>query len=247
MKWKLTLAFDGTDYHGWQAQRSGLGVQDRVEAALARLFPSTPAVVSSSRTDAGVHAWGMVVHFEIPAEEFRMEPRHLPLAVNALLPESIRVRSAQRVAEDFHARFDAVAKEYRYRIWNHPAMHPLLRQQAWHVPRTLDLAAMRQAARLLTGRHDFRAFTSNRGGTLNDSHRTLHRCVVKRGGSELTVLLDGPGFLYKMCRGIVGTLVQVGEGRFPPEAVADMLASGDRRHSGMNAPAHGLVLWRVRY
>ena len=245
MKLKLTLAYDGTAYHGWQSQRSGLGVQDRLQAALAGLFPEGPLVTASSRTDAGVHALGLVVHFEV--NELRMPVGHLALAINALLPEDIRVLKAVRAAEAFHARFGAKAKEYRYRIWNHAAMNPLLRTQAWHVPRALDLAAMREAAAIFTGRHDFRAFTAKRPGVLGDSVRTLSKCEVRRRGAEITVIMEGPGFLYKMCRGIAGTLVQVGEGRFPPEAVREMLDSRDRRKAGMNAPAQGLVLWKVFY
>lgn len=245
MKLKLTLAYDGTAYQGWQSQRSGLAVQDQLHTALARLFPGAPQLTGSSRTDAGVHALGMVAHLEL--EDLRMPTRHLPLALNALLPPDIRVLTAVRAKADFHARFDAVAKEYRYRIWNHAAMNPLLRTQAWHVARPLDLAAMQEAAALLTGRHDFRAFTAKRPGVLGDSTRTLERCEVKRRGAEITVTLQAPGFLYKMCRGIVGTLVQAGEGRFPAAAVSEMLVSRDRRTAGVNAPAHGLVLWKVRY
>jgi tRNA pseudouridine38-40 synthase len=247
LKFKLTLAYDGTAYQGWQSQRSGLGVQDQLHAALARLFSGEPQLTGSSRTDAGVHALGMVAHFEVDPEELRMPPQHLPLALNALLPPDIRVLAAVRTKAGFHARFDAVAKQYRYRIWNHAAMNPLLRTQAWHVPRPLDLAAMRAAAELLTGRHDFRAFTAKRPGVLGDSVRTLERCEVKRSGPEITVILEAPGFLYKMCRGIVGTLVQAGEGRFPAETVKEMLESRDRRMAGMNAPACGLVLWKVSY
>jgi tRNA pseudouridine38-40 synthase len=247
LKFKLTMAFDGAAYQGWQSQRSGLGVQDRVEAALARLFPSAPRVQGSSRTDAGVHALGMVAHFEVPRAEFRMPARHLALAINACLPEDVRVRAASRAPAMFHARFDAVGKEYRYHVWNDLAMNPLLRTQAWHVPRPLDCGAMRHAAGLLVGRHDFRAFTASRGGLLEDAVRTLTRCDVRRSGPRITFLLEGEGFLYKMCRGIVGTLVQVGEGRFPPAEVTAMLAGRDRRRAGVNAPAHGLVLWKVRY
>ncbi len=245
MKLKLTLAYDGGAYQGWQSQKSGRGVQDQVHIALARLFPDAPQVTGSSRTDAGVHALGLVLHFEVP--ELRMPVGHLALAVNALLPEDIRVMRAVRASKDFHARFDASSKEYRYRIWNQAAMNPLLRSQAWHVPRPLDLAAMRTAAALFTGRHDFRAFTAKRPGILGDPVRTLNRCEVKRRGSEITVVFEASGFLYKMCRGIAGTLVQVGEGRFPADAVTRMLASHDRRSAGVNAPAHGLVLWKVKY
>lgn len=247
LKFKLTIAYDGSAWQGWQSQRSGLGVQDRIENALARLFGGAPRLESSSRTDAGVHARGLVAHFEIPRESLRMPVRHLALALNACLPDDIRVLSAARVPPSFHARFDATGKQYRYHVWNHPVMNPLLRGQAWHVPRPLDLAAMRDAAGRFVGRRDFRAFTTNRGGILEDPIRTLTRCEVRRRGPQVTFILEGGGFLYKMCRGIVGTVVQAGEGRFPPEAVDQMLAGGDRRTAGMNAPAHGLVLWKVNY
>jgi len=247
LKFKLTIAYDGTAWQGWQSQRSGLGVQDQVEAALAKLFAAAPRVESSSRTDAGVHASGMVAHFEIPADQFRMPPRHLVLAINACLPDDIRVMSAARVPASFHARFDAAGKQYRYRVWNDPVMNPLLRTQAWHVPRPLDLTAMREAALHFVGRQDFRAFTANRGDVLDDAVRTLTRCDIIRHGRKITFVIEGGGFLYKMCRGIVGTLVQVGYGRFPAEEVRSMLEGKDRRCSGMNAPAHGLILWKVFY
>lgn len=247
LKFKLTIAFDGTAYHGWQSQRSGKGVQDAVEASLATLFGCRLEVTSSSRTDAGVHALGMVTHFEIAKDRMKMPVRHLPLAINALLPDDIRIMAAARKPAAFHARFDASGKQYRYRVWNHVAMNPLLRNHAWHVARPLDLTAMRQAAALLVGRHDFRSFTSNRGAVLEDSVRTVTRCEIRRSGAKLTFIIEGSGFLYKMCRCIVGTLVQVGEGRYMAADVAAMLLKTDRRRSGMNAPAHGLVLWKVFY
>lgn len=247
LKFKLTIAYDGAAYQGWQSQKNGKGVQDQIEAALARLFPSKPAVQGSSRTDAGVHAFGLVAHFSIPRNEFRMPTRHLALAINACLPEDIRVRYAVRTSPSFNARFDATGKQYRYSVWNHPVMNPLLRREAWHEPRTLDLSAMREAARSFIGRHDFRSFTANRGDVLEDAVRTLTRCDIKRSGSLITFVIEGEGFLYKMCRGIVGTLVQVGYGKFPASEVRDMLERQDRRVAGMNAPAHGLVLWKVFY
>lgn len=246
-KLKLTLAFDGSAYHGWQSQKSGRGIQDQLEAALARLFPSAPKVQGSSRTDAGVHALGMVAHFEIPDAEFRMPLRQLPLAINACLPDDISILKAVRAPATFNARFDATGKQYRYHLWNHPAMNPLLRTQAWHVPRALDLPAMREAAPLFVGRHDFRSFTANRGGELKDAVRALSRCEIQRRGPAITFIIEGEGFLYKMCRGIAGTLVQIGEGRFPPQEVKIMLSRHDRRVAGMNAPARGLVLQKVFY
>jgi tRNA pseudouridine38-40 synthase len=247
LKFKLTLAFDGTAYHGWQSQRSGRGVADQVAAALAGVFARPSRLESASRTDSGVHALGMVAHFEVPREDFRMPLRQLAPALNAGLPDDIRVLAATRAPAAFHARFDAVAKQYRYHVWNRPAMNPLLRHRAWHVPRELDLAAMQAAAARFEGRHDFRSFTARRAGVLGDSTRTLSRCEVKRRGAEITFLIEGEGFLYKMCRGIAGTLVQVGQGKFPPQDVAVMLARRDRRAAGVNAPAHGLVLWKVIY
>jgi tRNA pseudouridine38-40 synthase len=247
LKFKLTLAYDGSGYHGWQSRPEGTGVQDHVEAALARLFVSAPRVESASRTDSGVHARGMVAHFELPREELRMPEVRLVVALNACLPEDVRVVSAVRVPQEFHARFDAVGKQYRYRVWSHPVMDPLSRGVRWHVPQRLDLTMMREAADHLTGTHDFRAFTARRDGVLGDPVRTLTRCGIVRKGSELTFVIEGSGFLYKMCRGLVGTLVQVGQGKFTPRDVAAMLESKDRRDAGVNAPAHGLVLWRVFY
>jgi tRNA pseudouridine38-40 synthase len=247
VKFRLTIAYDGTAYEGWQVQKIGLGVQQKVEEALARLFPSQPRVHSSSRTDTGVHALGMVAHFEVPRAECTMTARKLVLAVNAWLPEDVRVLSAVKAKSEFHARFDATGKQYRYFIWNHPSMNPLVRQSAWHVPRPLDLAAMRSAARLFIGQHDFQSFAANPGYTKATTVRTLTRCDLKRSGQMLTVTIEGDGFLYKMCRGIVGTLVQVGLGKFPPGEVSTMLAQRDRQIAGMTAPAHGLVLWKVFY
>jgi tRNA pseudouridine38-40 synthase len=247
IKFKLTIAYDGASYEGWQVQKIGTGVQEKVEQALAKLFPSKPQVHSSSRTDAGVHALGMVAHFEVPRAECGMAAAKLVLALNAWLPEDIRVSSARRVRSDFHARFDATAKQYRYFVWNAPAMSPLIRHTAWHVPRPLDLAAMREAASHFIGRHDFRSFAANPGYERASTVRTLRRCAIIPSGKLLTFVIEGDGFLYKMCRGIVGTLVQVGVGKFPPREISTMLARKDRRMSGMSAPAHGLVLWKVFY
>jgi tRNA pseudouridine38-40 synthase len=246
-KFKLTVAYDGTAYEGWQIQKIGTGVQQKIEEALARLFPSRPRVHSSSRTDTGVHALGMVLHFEVVPAECSMSPRKLALALNAWLPPDVRVMRAARASGDFHARFSATGKQYRYFIWNHPAMNPLLRHTAWHVPRSLDVAAMRRAAPRFIGQHDFRSFAANPGYSKDSTVRCLSRCELKKSGPLLTFAIEGDGFLYKMCRGIVGTLVQVGLGKFTPEAIDALLAKRDRRLAGMTAPAHGLVLWRVFY
>jgi len=247
LKFKLTIAYDGTGYEGWQVQKIGTGVQEKIESALTKLFPSHPRLHSSSRTDTGVHALGMVAHFEVPAEESRMNGRKLALALNAWLPADIRVVAAARVEHEFHARFDATGKQYRYFVWNHTAMNPLLRHSAWHVPRPLNLRAMQSAGELFEGRHDFKSFAANPGYARASTVRTLTRCDLRRGGPLLTFIIEGDGFLYKMCRGIVGTLVQVGLGKFSADEIRTMLARKDRRVAGMSAPAHGLILWRVSY
>jgi tRNA pseudouridine38-40 synthase len=244
---RLTIAYDGTQYFGWQWQDGQITVQQRVEEALARLFPSGPRVSGSSRTDTGVHAVGMVAHFDVPAAEWRMKPRKLILAVNHHLPEDIRIMAAARARPNFHARFQAVGKQYRYLVWNHPAHHPLLRNQSWHVPWKLNLAAMKAGARALVGRHDFLGFSSTPGYERKHTIRTVRRCEVRQSGALLTVIIEADGFLYKMCRGIVGTLIQVGIGKFPPEALPEMLLRRDRNLAGMTAPAQGLVLHQVYY
>jgi len=247
VKFKLTIAFDGAAYQGWQVQKTGVGVQEKIEAALAKLFPSRPRLHGSSRTDTGVHALGLVAHFEVPRAECAMTPAKLLLAINAWLPEDIRVLAVARAKPAFHARFDATGKQYRYLLWNHPVMNPLLRAQAWHVKRRLDLAAMHRAARRFVGTHDFRSFRTNPYYDTESTVRTLTRCEVRRRGPLLTVIIEGDGFLYKMCRGIVGTLVQVGEGKIGSDDIKRILAHRDRRVAGMTAPAHGLVLWKVAY
>jgi tRNA pseudouridine38-40 synthase len=247
LKFKLTLAYEGTVYSGWQAQKVGLGVQQKVEEAFACLFKNPVRLHSSSRTDTGVHALGMVAHVEIPSDAYRMTEDKLLLAINAHLPEDIRVMALSRAPHDFHARFDSTGKQYRYMVWNHRAHNPLLTRFAWHVPRPLDISLMREGLSRLEGTHDFRSFAANRNYPTPDTVRTLYRCDLKKQGPLLTLIIEGNGFLYKMCRGIAGTIVQCGLKKFPPEEINQILIKKDRRVAGMTAPAHGLVLWKVFY
>ena len=247
VKLKLTIAYDGSNYAGWQVQKTGIGIQQKVEEAFGKLFPSVRRIHSSSRTDTGVHALGMIAHVDIPSAELKMPIAKVALALNAFLPEDIRILSAVKCKADFHARFDATGKQYRFFIWNHIAMNPLLRHTAWHVPQQLDLAAMRSATKLFIGKHDFKSFAATRNYEMESTIRTLTRCDLKRNGPLLTFFIEGDGFLYKMCRGIVGTLVQLGRGKFNAKDIKAMLEARDRRVAGMTAPAHGLVLWKVFY
>ena len=247
VKLKLVIAYDGSNYAGWQLQKTGVGVQQKIEEALVKLFPSVQRIHSSSRTDTGVHALGMVAHVEIPTAEFKMPVAKVALALNAFLPEDIRILSATRCRQAFHARFDASGKQYRYFVWNHTAMNPLLRQTAWQVPQQLNFKLMKAAAQLFIGKHDFKSFAATRNYEMESTVRTLTRCNIKRSGRLLTFIIEGDGFLYKMCRGIVGTLVQAARGKFTLKELKLMLAARDRRAAGMTAPAHGLVLWKVFY
>ena len=247
MRFKLTIAYDGANYEGWQVQKVGLGVQQKVEEAIAKIFQVHARVHGSSRTDTGVHARAMIAHFDLPDEKLRMDISKVPLALNAALPEDVRVMDAREVPDSFHARFNAKGKQYRYFVYNHPAMDPLLRLHAWHVPQKLDLAEMRKAAAHFKGKKDFAAFANNRNYEMETTVRTMFRCEMKKAGSLLTFIIEGDGFLYKMCRGIVGTIIQVGLGRFAPSDIARMLEARDRSLAGMTAPAHGLVLWKVFY
>lgn len=247
VKLKLTIAYDGTNYLGWQVQNDGVTVQQRVEEALRHLFPSVPRIQGSSRTDSGVHAMGMVAHAEIARSEFRMPIRKVALALNAHLPEDIRILAAQRVSNRFHARFDSHRKQYRYQVWNHRASNPLLRNYAWHVPVPLDLTNMRVAAQHFLGRQDFRSLAANRDYEIENTVRTLFRCDIRQTGPLLMVVMEGDGFLYKMCRAIVGTLCLVGKGKLSPDTIPELLQKKARQYAGVTAPAHGLTLYRVYY
>ena len=214
---------------------------------MRELFPSVKRVHSCSRTDTGVHAMGMVAHVDIPEAECRMDARKLLLAVNSFLPVDVRIVVARRVAENFHARFDAKGKRYFYLIWNHAAMNPLMYNRAWHVKVPLDLERMQKAAKLFVGRKDFKSFASTREYEMESTVRRLTRCDVRKEGDTWKITIEGDGFLYKMCRGIVGTLVRVGQEKLTQTEIRQIFRDRDRSVAGMNAPACGLTLWRVFY
>jgi tRNA pseudouridine38-40 synthase len=242
---KLILEYDGTNYHGWQSQQgSGMPtIQDALEEALRKLTKENIKTVSSGRTDAGVHALGHVVNF--PTES-RIPAAAWAPALNRLLPQDIRILSSDEVPPDFHARFSAVGKEYRYHVLLRPAPSALRRNHAWHVDRKLNLAAMRRAAAYLAGKHDFSAFRSADCSAATPV-RNLRKLTISKKGDILVLSLEADAFLMHMARNIVGTLTEVGLGRFPPEDVKKMLRSRDRRTAGRTAPAHGLYLVTVFY
>lgn len=244
-RYRMTVAYDGTAYAGWQVQPNGVAVQQRLEEALAAIAGQTVKIHGSGRTDRGVHAAGQVAHFDLqpPAPA----PAALMRGLNALLPVDIRVLKVNRCATDFHARHSVREKEYRYFIWNGPAVPPFVRLYRTPVRRPLDVAAMRAAAAMLVGRHDFAAFTANPNRAVESTVRHLSRLSVCRRGAEITIRAVSEGFLYRMVRSLAGWLIRVGEGDVPAEATREVLASHCRTAHVPTAPPEGLFLWRVRY
>ena len=242
---KLTLQYDGTDYVGWQRQPNGTSIQGLIEEALEPIEGGRVTVHGAGRTDAGVHALGQVASVTLAS---RIDASTLGRALNAVLPPDVRIVHVEEVDENFHARFSAAAKTYEYRILNAPLVSPFTHRYVWHIIQPLGIDAMREAAVALVGAHDFAAF-QGAGSPVESTERVIDRIDWEIGGDErpLVVRLTGNGFLRHMVRNIVGTLVEVGTGRWPAPCVADILASGDRTLAGPTAPPHGLFLVRVDY
>lgn len=242
---KLTIAYDGTDFIGWQRQATGVSIQGLLEDALGDLDGRPVAVTGAGRTDAGVHARGQVATARLDRE---IEAAAVVRAVNIRLPPTVRVLEASPAPDGFHPRFDARLKTYRYRIWNADVMSPFERPYAWHVPMKLDITAMAAAAAMLCGTHDFAAFQGT-GSDTQTTVRTVVRSAVEREpGSPLVVYeAAGEGFLRHMVRNIAGTLVEIGRGRYAASWIGDVLASRDRTAAGPTAPPHGLFLMAVGY
>ncbi|MBQ8952983.1 MAG: tRNA pseudouridine(38-40) synthase TruA [Clostridia bacterium] len=240
---RLTVEYDGTNYSGWQRQENAVSVQQRLEEALEKLLREPVRVTGASRTDAGVHALGQTVHFDTAS---RIPPEKYAFALNTMLPDDIRVRASQAAAPDFHARFHARGKIYRYMMFNSPHASALLRSSHAHVMYPLDVALMNAEARAVTGTHDFAAFAAS-GSVAKDTVRTIYDCRVARSGEEVMLLVHGSGFLYNMVRILAGTLIQVGSGKLERGAIERALSGRSRLALGVTAPAHGLTLMRVFY
>jgi len=243
---KLVVQYDGTGYVGWQRQAAGASVQGLIEDALAPIEGSAVTVHGAGRTDAGVHALGQVASVHL---ETSLDPSVLGRALNAALPDDVRVIGVEVVSDEFHARFSATGKTYEYRFVNAPFVSPFLFRYAWHVPQPLNVDAMRAAALPLAGRHDFAAF-QGAGSPVHSTERTIE-AIEWEGGADfdrpLVLRVRGDGFLRHMVRNLAGTLVEVGVGRWTPERPAEILASRSRTRAGPTAPAHGLFLVQVRY
>jgi len=240
---KLTIAYDGTEFSGWQRQPDRRTVQQDMEEALAELTGTMPSTNASGRTDAGVHALGQVVHFLTAS---RHPPEVFVKALNAKLAADVRVLLAEEVSQAFHCTFDAKSKRYRYVIDNAKIADPFQRRYAWHVYPRLDADAMRRAGEALKGRHDFHSFETN-WPNRTSSVRTIFALDVAREGDRVTIEVEADGFLYNMVRTITGTLALVGTGRRPESFPGEALAAEDRAEAGPTAPPQGLFLLRVHY
>lgn len=247
LTYKLTLAYDGTGYTGWQIQANGIAVQEVVERAIERIFGGKARVHGSGRTDSGVHALGQVAHFQIPRAKANIPLTRLRRALNGALPSDVRVLKVERAAGDFHARFAAREKTYRYQFFCGEVMDPFSQRWAAHWPRPLNVTAMRRAARVLKGRHDFAAFSANPRRKQESTVRTLRRLSVARRGQWVTITATADGFLYKMVRSLAGALLKVGAGKLSVTDIERILASKMRTAWVETALPQGLFLVNVKY
>jgi tRNA pseudouridine38-40 synthase len=243
MRLRGVVAYDGTEYSGFQRQANALTVQEVLEAALAQITQETVTVLAAGRTDAGVHATGQVVAFDAA---WRHGVDDLWRALNAVLPADIAFLQIGEAAPDFHPRYDARSRRYRYTVYNAPVRWPLILRYSLHVAAALDIVAMDRAAQLLVGEHDFAAF----GQPPKQGGITVRHVLVAEWGRDAPQLyfdIEANAFLYRMVRSIVGTLLQVGRGEMKAEEFAAVLTSCDRDRAGPTAPPHGLCLVEVKY
>ena len=244
---KLIVAYDGAPFSGWQSQPNGNGIQDHLEKAFEQICSQPVRVHGAGRTDAGVHALGQCAHADVPVLRYGAD--RWRAALNGILPPAIRIMKCRFVSDSFHARFSAKGKIYRYRVWNGDVLSPLENGRAWHVRDPINREVVAAAAKFFIEEHDFASFAANRGVRVADTVRTLHAVRLRIAGPLLTFDFEGEGFLYKMVRMMVGSLVQIGTGKASPHEIQSRLAHPRRTAAAERsvAPAAGLFLFRVRY
>jgi len=239
--YKLVLSYDGTDYHGWQRQPDRKTIQGTIEESLVKIIGEKVSVIGAGRTDAGVHAQGQAAHFQAAAH---LQEKELLRALNAILPGDIQVIKLEKVNRDFHARRLAKSKVYQYRIINSPEISPFLFRYAFHWSVPLDLRSMAEAAPLFIREADFSGFSSNR---LLSPVRKVTASTIKKSGPEIFYTIEANGFLRYMVRTIVGTLLEIGKGKMPPQRIEEIFRTKSRALAGPTAPAKGLCLIKVNY
>ena len=243
MRILLTIAYLGTNYHGWQVQPNGITVQKIMQDALESVYKVRPNLTGCSRTDAGVHANEFCCHYDVDSY---ITEKGIVCALNTKLPRDVRVIKCKYVDDDFHARYSALGKEYVYRIYNSPTSNPFESDRSLHVTKQLDIEKMNRFAKGLCGTNDFIAFSSS-GRTVEDTVRTIDYCKVDKCENIVTITVAANGFLYNMVRIIVGTLLEVSDGKIPVDDAYNIISSKDRNKAGPTAPAHGLFLNKVFY
>ena len=244
---KLIVSYDGASFSGWQSQANRNTIQDHLESALQRICSKPIRVHGAGRTDAGVHALAQCAHVDLPSR--RYEPGRWVSALNGILPPTIRVMKCRFVSDAFHARFSAKGKTYRYRIWNAAVLPPFKNDRAWHVVSPLDFDRMVSAAKEFCGEHDFVSFSANRGTAETNTVRIIRAVRLRRAGPCISIEFDGDGFLYKMVRMMVETLVRIGHDKLSPQEIKARLSHPRKAgsHGRIAAPADGLFLVRVQY
>lgn len=240
---RLTVAYDGTNYHGWQIQNNGVTIESELNKALCDLLQEEIQVIGASRTDSGVHALGNIAVFDTTS---RMPAEKVSYALNQRLPEDIRIQCSEEVAADWHPRYCESRKTYEYRIYRGQFPVPTKRLYSLFSYHTFDVAKMQAAAGYLVGEHDFKSFCQI-GAQVQSTVRTLYQAEVEEQGDDLVIRVCGNGFLYNMVRIIAGTLMEVGQGKRSPEDVQTILEAKDRAAAGPTAPAHGLTLIRYEF
>ncbi len=240
---RLTVAYDGTHYHGWQVQNNGITIESELNRCLSQLLGEPVAVIGASRTDSGVHALGNVAVFDTGT---RMPAEKISYALNQRLPEDIRIQRSEEVAPDWHPRYVESRKTYEYRIYRGTFPMPTRRLYTYFVYHELDVEAMREAARYLEGEHDFKSFCQT-GAQVESTVRTIYSMEIQEEGPELAIRVCGNGFLYNMVRILTGTLLEVGQGKRSPRDMPGILEARDRGAAGPTAPAHGLTLIKYEF
>jgi tRNA pseudouridine38-40 synthase len=240
----LTVAYDGTNYAGWQRQDNAVAVQEKIEGALAQLLAREVTLRAASRTDAGVHALGQRAAFFAP--DLKIPTENLPLVLNSLLPEDISILAAESTCENFHPQFDAKQKKYIYNFYNAPLPNPLARKYSAFVSENLNFSDMQKAAKFFIGKHDFAAFCA-KGSSAKTTVREIFFCSVEREKNFITLTVTGNGFLYNMVRIIAGTILYAGLGKIPHDSIPQIIAAKDRTKAGKTMPPQGLVLAEVMY
>jgi tRNA pseudouridine38-40 synthase len=242
-KYKITIAYDGTNYHGWQIQKNSNTIEAEITKACGELFKNEVKILGASRTDSGVHAIGQVATVEVDSEipEWKVTG-----ALNAYLPKDIIVQESVLVDFDFHPQYHAIKKTYSYKIYNARHNLPTLSRYTYFYYKGLDIEKMAEAGQHFLGEHDFKGFCT-KGGSAKTSVRTIYSLDVYRDGNLIEVRVCGNGFLYNMVRIIVGCLIEVGRGNIKPSEIPEIILSGERRRAGKMVPAHGLTLEHIEY